>query len=99
MENKQKDLLFCILEENNKSSCGIRKILSSVQGTFCCTFALVNKTERQQEATRFSFDYLNYLLQQEGVIERMVDMKFKDLEHKLDKMVEQKINQQLKHYK
>lgn len=59
----------------------------------------MNKTVRQQEATRFSFDYLNYLLQQEGVVERMVDVKFRDLERKLDKMIEQKINQQLKHYK
>ena len=66
-----------------------RKLFSS----YLCT---VNKTERQQEATRFSFDYLNYLLQQEGVVERMVDIKIRELEPKIDKMIEQKINQHLK---
>lgn len=63
---------------------------------YLCT---MNKTERQREATRFSLDYLNFLLHQEGVVERMVDLKLKSLEPKIDKMIEQKINQHLKHNK
>ena len=57
----------------------------------------MNKTERQREATRFSLDYLNYLLQQEDVVGRMVDLKLKNLEPQIEKMIEQKINQHLKH--
>ncbi len=61
--------------------------------TFFSYFCTMNKTDRQREATRFSFDYLDYLLRQEGVVERLVNLKFEDLEHRLDKMIEQKINQ------
>ena len=53
----------------------------------------MKKTERQREAIRFSLDYLNYLLQQEGVVERMIDIKLKSLEPKIEKMIEQKIKQ------
>ena len=42
---------------------------------------MTKKTEQQKEATRFSFDYFRYLLQQEEVIERMekVEMRLKEL--------------------
>lgn len=56
----------------------------------------MDKTIQQQEATRFSFDYLRYLLQQEEVIERMVDRKIAQLEPRIDKMISKKIEQQMK---
>ena len=55
----------------------------------------MSKTERQQEATRFSFDYLNYLMEQEGVVERMVDRKIRQLEPRLEKLIDQKIDQRI----
>ena len=57
---------------------------------------IMDKTIQQQEATRFSFDYLRYLLQQEVVIERMVDRKIAQLEPRIDKMISKKIEQQMK---
>jgi hypothetical protein len=53
------------------------------------------KSERQQKATRFSFDYLNYLIEQEEVVERMVDRKLKQLEPCLEKMIDEKIKEKL----
>ena len=38
---------------------------------------MMSKTEQQQEATRFSFDYLNYLMEQEGVVDRVVERETK----------------------
>lgn len=51
----------------------------------------MGKTEQQQEATRFSLDYLSYLMEQEGVVERMVDRKLKQLEPHIEDMIDQKI--------
>lgn len=53
------------------------------------------KSERQQKATRFSFDYLNYLIEQEEVVERMVDRKLKQMEPCLEKMIDEKIKEKL----
>lgn len=61
--------------------------------TFLLYLCTMKKTERQREAIRFSLDYLNYLLQQEGIVERMIDIKLKSLEPKIEKMIEQKIKQ------
>lgn len=51
----------------------------------------MGKTERQQEAKRFSLDYLCYLMEQERVVERMVDRKLKQMEPRIDEMIDQKI--------
>lgn len=53
------------------------------------------KSERQQKATRFSFDYLSYLIEQEEVVERMVDRKLKQMEPCLEKMIDEKIKEKL----
>lgn len=65
---------------------------------FCCTFATRNlkliamgTTDRNHEAKQFSLDYLDYLMEQEGVVERMVDRKLKQMEPKIEKLIEQKI--------
>jgi len=51
----------------------------------------MGKTVRQQESTKFSFDYLDYLMEQEGVVERMVDRKLKQMEPKIEKLIEEKM--------
>ncbi|MBR4921307.1 MAG: hypothetical protein IKZ62_08335 [Prevotella sp.] len=56
----------------------------------------MNKTKRQEEATRFSFDYLRYFLQQEGVVERMVERKLNKLENQIEQLIDQKIEQRIK---
>lgn len=56
----------------------------------------MNKTEQQKEATKFSFDYFKYLLQQEEVVERMVDRKIEQLTPRIEQLVDQKIDQRLK---
>ena len=53
------------------------------------------KSERQQKATRFSFDYLNYLIEQERVVERMIDRKMKQMEPRLEELIDQKIDQRM----
>ena len=56
----------------------------------------MNKTKRQEEATRFSFDYLRFFLQQEGVVERMVERKLNRLEDQIEQLIDQKIEQRIK---
>jgi hypothetical protein len=51
----------------------------------------MSKTVRQQESTKFSFGYLDYLMEQEGVVERMVDRKLKQMEPKIEKLIEEKM--------
>lgn len=55
----------------------------------------MKKTMQQEEATRFSLEYLQYFLRQEGMVERMVDRKFSQLEPQIDQLIEQKIIQHL----
>ncbi|MBQ9678241.1 MAG: hypothetical protein IJV44_08915 [Prevotella sp.] len=57
---------------------------------------MMSKTEQQQEATRFSFDYLNYLMEQEGVVDRVVERKLRQLEPRLEQLIDQKIDQRFK---
>jgi len=65
---------------------------------FYYNFAAINlkliamgTTDRNHEAKQFSFDYLDFLMEQEGVVERMVDRKLKLMEPEIEKLIEQKI--------
>ena len=55
----------------------------------------MNKTERQKEATRFSIEYLHYLLKQEDVIERLLDKRMTQLEPLIEQMINEKVTQQI----
>ncbi len=57
--------------------------------------ATMKKTEQQQEAKRFSIEYLHYLLQQEEVIERLLDKRMTQLEPLIEQMINQKVSQQV----
>lgn len=41
--------------------------------------------------SNFPSTYLDYLMEQEGVVERMVDRKLKLMEPEIEKLIEQKI--------
>ena len=58
----------------------------------------MNKTERQKEATRFSIEYLHYLLKQEDVIERLLDKRMTQLEPELEKLIDERIDQRIRTY-
>ena len=55
----------------------------------------MNKTQQQQEATRFSFDYFKFLLHQEDTIDRMLERKINQLEPRLEKLIDEKIEERL----
>ena len=57
---------------------------------------MMNKTEQQKEATRFSFDYFKYLLQQEQVMDRMFERKMNQLEPRLEQLIDKKIEEKLR---
>ena len=57
---------------------------------------MMNKTEQQKEATRFSFDYFKYLLQQEQVMDRMLERKMNQLEPRLEQLIDKKIEEKLR---
>ena len=44
---------------------------------------MTSKKEQHNEAKRFSLDYLQYLLQQEDVIERLLEKRMTQLEPEL----------------
>ena len=54
-----------------------------------------NTTAQQEAATRFSLDYLNYLLQQEQVMDGMLERKLHQLELSLDKRIDEQIEKRL----
>lgn len=58
----------------------------------------MDKTEQQQEATQFSFDYFRYLLQQEEMIDRIVKKNMDQLEPQIASLIDQKIEQRLKEF-
>lgn len=57
---------------------------------------MMNKTEQQKEATRFSFDYFKYLLQQEQVMDRMLERKMNLLKPRLEQLIDKKIEEKLR---
>lgn len=58
----------------------------------------MDKTEQQQEATQFSFDYFRYLLHQEEMIDRIVKKNMDQLEPQIASLIGQKIEQRLKEF-
>ena len=58
----------------------------------------MDKTEQQQEATQFSFDYFRYLLHQEEMIDRIVKKNMDQLEQQIASLIDQKIEQRLKEF-
>ena len=56
----------------------------------------MNKKEQQNDAKRFSLEYLQYLLRQEDVIERLLDKRMLQLEPELEKLIDEKIDSRIR---
>ena len=91
------------MEENNKSAFDNWKKLSSADSLFCRTFApskkqlvRMDKTEQQKEATKFSFEYLRYFLQQEEIVERLINNKVNQLRPEIERLIDKKIEKRMK---
>ena len=56
----------------------------------------MNKKEQQNDAKRFSLEYLQYLLRQEDVIERLLDKRMLQLEPELEKIIDEKIDSRIR---
>jgi len=52
-------------------------------------------TEKQKAARKFASDYLAYLLDQEDLVERMVEKKWKQVAPEIELLVEKKIRERL----
>ena len=57
---------------------------------------MTSKKEQHNETKRFSLDYLQYLLRQEDVIERLLDKRMLQLEPELEKLIDEKIDSRIR---
>ena len=56
----------------------------------------MNKKEQQNDAKRFSLEYLQYLLRQEDIIERLLDKRMIQLEPELERLIDESIDQRIR---
>ena len=56
----------------------------------------MNKKEQKNDAKRFSLEYLQYLLRQEDIIERLLDKRMLQLEPELEKIIDEKIDSRIR---
>ena len=56
----------------------------------------MSKKEQQNDAKRFSLEYLQYLLRQEDIIERLLDKRMTQLEPELEKLIDEKIDSRIR---
>ena len=52
-------------------------------------------TEKQKAAHKFAADYLSFLSQQEAVVNRLIDRKWKEIEPRLEQFIDKKIEERL----
>lgn len=55
----------------------------------------MSSTEKQKVAHELATDYMSFLSQQEAVMNRMLDRKWKEIEPWLEQMIDKKIAQHL----
>ena len=56
----------------------------------------MNLSEKQKAAHKLASDYLSFLTQQEALMGRLFERKWKEIEPQLERMIEQKINERIK---
>jgi hypothetical protein len=56
----------------------------------------MSKKEQHNDAKRFSLEYLQYLLRQEDIIERLLDKRMIQLEPELEKLIDEKIDSRIR---
>lgn len=52
-------------------------------------------SEKQKAAHRLAAEYLGFLDEQEALVDRLLEKKWKQIEPKLEQMIEQKIQERL----
>ena len=55
----------------------------------------MSSTEKQKAAHKFAADYLSFLSQQEAVVNRLIDRKWKEIEPRLEQFIDKKIEERL----
>jgi hypothetical protein len=56
----------------------------------------MSKKEQHNDAKRFSLEYLQYLLRQEDIIERLLDKRMIQLEPELERLIDEKIDTRIR---
>ena len=56
----------------------------------------MSKKEQHNDAKRFSLEYLQYLLRQEDIIERLLEKRMIQLEPELEKLIDEKIDSRIR---
>jgi hypothetical protein len=57
------------------------------------------KTDRQKQARQLATDYLGFLMDQEGLVRRVVDERVAELQPELEALVDERIRRQLGKHK
>ena len=57
---------------------------------------MTSKKEQHNDAKRFSLEYLQYLLRQEDIIERLLDKRMIQLEPELERLIDEKIDTRIR---
>ena len=55
----------------------------------------MSSTEKQKAAHELAADYMSFLSQQEAVMDRMLDRKWKEIEPRLEQIIDKKITEHL----
>jgi hypothetical protein len=55
----------------------------------------MSSTEKQKAAHGLAADYMSFLSQQEAVMDRMLDRKWKEIEPRLEQIIDKKIAEHL----
>ena len=50
-------------------------------------------TEKQKAARRLASDYTGFLIEQEALVDRMIERKWREIEPQLDQIVERKVRE------
>ena len=55
----------------------------------------MSNTEKQKAAHGLAADYMSFLSQQEAVMDRMLDRKWKEIEPRLEQIIDKKVEEHL----
>ena len=55
----------------------------------------MSSSEKQKVAHELAADYMSFLSQQEAVMDKMLDRKWKEIEPRLEQMIDKKITEHL----
>ena len=95
-------MICLILEENNKWKGGFWKILSTAPTLFCRNFAAefesntkMLQSDKQKAAHKLAAEYLEFLDEQEALVDRLIGRRWKQIEPWLEQIIDKKIQEHL----